>query len=409
MNKAAPANGKPRRRRWRIWLPVLLLLLGMPALFAWWLLDPATVLSILRQTVRESAGLELDSTQPTRLIVIPAPRLALREVSLNDLAGRRLATIETVDVELPWQSLWTRPPPLGRIALSGIELQSGPVLDDWLALWSTGPPKPTLQWPELARGLSLRRVRYYGPVIQLAPAEDEAEAEAGADGETRVTEETGVDVQTAVDSETAAVDESAVSDDPPATAATPLFELDFLDLDPVAAGAPLRLDLAVLARGYRLGLNLRGRAEDNSGNLRVAAAKLAMAFGPIDGDDEAVRIDGTLDVSYLPAGGLRGQAELEIAEASWIGEQLGLPLKGPLQIELVLSGEEGFDTDVEARINGEGITGTAQWPLGPTADARLAELRLDYEGADGLKIEGLRLTRDRPAAIDAADAEPAPQ
>ncbi len=409
MNKAAPASGKPRRRRWRIWLPIVLLLLGMPALFAWWLLDPATVLSILRQTVRESAGLELDSTQPTRLIVVPAPRLALREVSLHDLAGRELASIETVDVELPWQSLWTRPPPLGRIALSGIDLQSGPVLDDWLALWSTGPPKPTLQWPELARGLSLRRVRYYGPVVQPAPTEDEAEAETGADDEARVDEETGADVQTAVDRQTAAGDASAVSDDTPATAATPLFELDFFDLDPVAAGAPLRLDLAVLAQGYRLGLNLRGRAEDSSGSLRVAAADLAMAFGPIDGNDEAVRIDGTLDLSYLPAGGLRGQADLEMADAGWIGEQLGLPLKGPLQIGLVLSGEQGFDTDIKAQISGDGIEGTARWPLGPTADHRLAELRLDYEGADGLKIEGLRLTRDLPADATSTDAEPAPQ
>jgi hypothetical protein len=393
MSAAVPASSKPRRRRWRIWLPILLVLLALPGLFAWWLLDPTTVLSILRQTVRESAGLELDSEQPTRLIVIPAPRLALREVSLHDLQGRQLASIESIDVELPWESLWTRPPPLGRIALSGIDLQSGPVLDDWLALWSQGPPQPSLQWPELARGLSVRRLRYYQPLPTSAPVEEQGSAATEP-----VTDETSANPSNANG-------DPALANEPSQSAGDPLFEIDFLDLDPVASGEALRLDLAVLAQGYRLGLNLRGRAEDASGSLRVAAAELAMAFGPIDGDDEAVRIEGTLDVSYLPAGGLRGDAELAIADASWIGAQLGLPLKGPVQIALTLTGEEGYDTDIQAQVTGEGISGSAQWPLGPTAAERLAELRLDYTGADGLRIEGLRLTRDLPGGA----AEPAPQ
>jgi hypothetical protein len=392
-SEAAPA--RPRRRRWRVWLLLLAVLLSLPALFAWWLLDPATVLSILRQSVRETVGLELDSAQPTRLIVVPAPRLALREVHLQDLAGRRLATIERVDVELPWQSLWTRPPALGRIALSGIDLHGGKAMDDWLALWSTGPASPSLRWPELARGLSIRRLRYF------APASD-----------TKGPEPTGSPQQPPPPGSVEESPAQAVVEDGSSAGAAladtnqPLFELEFIDLDPVASGAPLNVDLAVLAQSYRLGLNLRGRADDSSGSLRVLGAELALAFGPIDGDDEVLRVNGELDLSYLPAGGLRGGAQLVLEESAWIGARLGLPLSGPWQIELVLRGEEAFDTDIEARISGAGLEASANWPLGPTAATRLAELRLDYEGADGLMVEGLRLTRE-PPADEAATTESA--
>lgn len=387
MSATEPAAREPRRRRWRFWLLLLAVLLGLPALFAWWLLDPGTVLAILRQTVRETVGLELASSQPTRLIVMPAPRLALREVVLHDLIGRRLATIERVDVELPWQSLWTRPPPLGRIALSGIDLHSGEAFDDWRALWSTGPAAPTLQWPRLERGLSLRRLRYFAPLNDAAgPALSDSDASAPGSA-------SGL-----------AADGGAASTAMPEQA---LFELEFVDLDPVASGAPLVLDLAVLAQGHRLGISLRGRADDSSGSLRVVGAELALAFGPVDGDDEIVRVNGSLDLSYLPAGGLRGDADLVIEESAWIGSQLGVPLGGTLQVDLVLRGEEGFDTDIEAKIAGSGVDATAHWPLGPTAASRRAELRLDYQGADGLIVKGLRLSREQ--AVDPVDASKAAQ
>lgn len=347
-----------RRRRWRWWWLLPLLLLGLPGLAAWWLLDPTVVESLLRQAIRQNAALELQTDTPVQLVVFPAPRLVLRDIRLTDSQGRELARAGGIDADLPWHSLWRRPPELGRIALRDVELRGGQALDDWLALLQTGPPSPTLSWPQLEGGVSIRRLRYF-----TAPPPHEAGS--AADGDSEQSEPV------------------AAADDSPA------LELAHLDLEPLRSGGPLQLDLAVLGSGYRLGLRLNGRAEDASGSLRVAAAALELAFGPLD-NDEALRGNGQLDISYLPAGGIRGELGLQIEQARWLATQVGLDLDGPWQISLRASGEADYQTLLEASVEGDGIAGRASWPLDGSSQPSLA---LDLSTRDGLRIEGLQLER----------------
>lgn len=348
----------PRRRRWRWWWLLPLLLLGLPGLAAWWLLDPAVVESLLRQAIRQNAALELQTDRPVQLVVFPAPRLALRDIRLTDSQGHELARAGGIDADLPWHSLWRRPPELGRIALRDVELRGGQALDDWLALLQTGPPSPTLSWPQLEGGLSIRRLRYFA-----APPRSGPEPAAAADSQ-----------------QTEAV---AAADDSPA------LELAHLDLEPLRSGGPLQLDLAVVANGYRLGMRVDGRAEDASGSLRVAAAALELAFGPLD-DDEALRGSGQLDLSYLPAGGIRGELSLQFEQVRWLATQAGLDLDGPWQISLRASGEADYQTRLEVAVDGDGIAGRGSWPLDGSGQPSLA---LDLRTRDGLQIEGLQLER----------------
>ena len=353
-----------RRRRWRWWWLLPLLLLGVPGLLAWWLLDPTVVLALLRQAVHENVALELETGQPVELVVFPAPRLALREVRLTDLQAQELARIEGIDVELPWNSLWQRPPTLGRISLREVDLQAGPALDQWLAQWDTGPASPSLSWPRLERGLAIRRLRYHDATV----ASDEASA-------TPVTPETT-----------------------PATP-EPLFELAHLELEPLRSGGPLQLDLAVIASGLRLGLIVDGRAEDANGNLRVAAATIELAAGPVDGNDEAVRGTGQLDLSYLPSGAWRGDLKLELADGQWLAQQAGLDLAGPWQLDLQLSGEDPYQTLLQATAKGEGLDATIAWPIGSEQQPRI---EADIQTRDGLRIEGLQLQREAPESVPPA-------
>lgn len=343
------------RRRW--WL-VFIVLVGLPALLARIALDPSNIEALLKQVATDKYALDLQVPGEVSLQVFPRPRLSLRGARLNDLQDRELATLERLEVDLPWRSLWTSPPPLGRIWMTDVRIQAGPALDDWWALFNTGPPSPTLHWPVIADGFSARRVRY----VTAAMAETSAD-------------------------ESPDEQDYAVGD----------VEIEAIDLDPLYAGAPLNLELAVHAQGHRFALRLSGRAEERGGALRIAGGEFEFAFGPTGDDDEALQAQGTADLSLFAAGGLRGQIDLNVEDPRWLAEQSGLALQQPLKLQAELTGALDYETDVLAAINSEELQFTGRWPIGGDAAAREAYLRGDYTGSDGLRLQGLELVRQPPA------------
>lgn len=352
------ANQRPRswlRRRW--WL-VLLILIGVPALLARIALDPSSIEALLKQVARDQYALDLQVAGAVSLKVFPRPRLSLSETTVADTQGRQLAALKRLEVDLPWRSLWTTPPPLGRVWMTDVQIQAGPALDDWWALFNTGPPSPTLQWPVIADGFSARRVRYFA----AAAVEPEAAGE-----------------------------ESEPATNPPLN-----IEIEAIDLEPLYAGAPLGLDLVVHAQGYRLALRLSGRADERDGALRVASGEYELAFGPEGDDDEALQVQGNMDLSLLAAGAVRGEFEAQIDDPRWLAELSGLPLQAPLTVQAELSGEQPYETDVQAAIKSAELDLLGRWPLGGDALARPAFLRGDYRGSDDLRLDGIDLQRQPP-------------
>jgi len=342
------------RRRW--WL-LLIVLIGLPALLARIALDPSSIEALLKQVATDRYALDLQVPGEVSLQVFPRPRLSLRQARLNDLHGRELATLERLEVDLPWRSLWTSPPPLGRIWMTDVRIQAGPALDNWWALFNTGPPSPTLHWPVIADGFSARRVRYVAAAMTETSADELPDGQANAIGDVAV---------------------------------------EAIDLDPLYAGAPLNLELVMHAQGYRFALRLSGRAEENGGALRIAGGEFETAFGPAGDDDEALQAQGTADLSLFAAGGLRGQIDLTVEDPRWLAEQAGLALRQPVSVQAELTGALDYETDVVAAIDSKELQLTGRWPIGGDAAAREAYLRGDYEGSDGLSLKGLELVRQRP-------------
>ena len=346
--------GRPRwYRRWWLWL--LLVLLALPALLAAILLDPASIERTLKQLARENYGLELRIEGQVALTVFPRPRLALTQVRLSDGASRGLARMERLEVDLPWRSLWTSPPPLGRIWVSDATIMQGPGLDDWLAQFTTGPPAPALHWPVLEDGISARRIRFLASTTAAAQKPDSADL--------------------------------LIAEEPT------IVEIEALDLDPLYPGAQARIDLVVLAEGYRLGLELGGQAEEAGGALRLAQTRFDLTFGPSGDQDDAVVAQGEGELSLLPAGGGRGTLKLTVSDPRWLGEQAGLALRAPLSVQIDLSGEFDHLTDAALTLNSAELDLSGTWPLGPDSPSRQAQLQGDYRGTDGVQVKGLVIER----------------
>ncbi len=176
-----------------------------------------------------------------------------------------------------------------------------------------------------------------------------------------------------------------------------LVEIEAVDLEPLYSGAPLGLDLALHAQGYRFALRLSGRAEDSSGALRVAGGQFEAAFGPQGDDDEALQAQGTVDLSLLAAGGLRGEIAAVLEDPRWLAELSGLALQQALRVQVQLDGQQAYETDLAATINSEELQLEGRWPIGGDPLSREAYLRGDYAGSDGVTLEGLELVRESPA------------
>ncbi len=348
-------DDRPRswlRRRW--WLLLIALILALPAILAAILLDPSNIEALLKRLARENYGLQVQIDGGASLQVLPKPRLSLQQAQLLDDQGRPLASLQRLQVDLPWRSLWTDPPPLGRIWVADATINGGDALQQWLDRFNTGPPAPSLHWPQLAEGFSARRVRYL-PGQPANPSDGDSEP---------------------------------LQDD--------AWELEYLDLEPLRRGEALRLELAAIAEGYRLGIRIDGRAEESAGALRLAGAAVEAAFGPVGPDDEAVRLDGRVDLSLLPAGGWRGDAELTLADPSWAATQVALALQSPIAMHVLMQGAEDYQTDLLVELRSEELSLDGQWPLDVTGSGREAFLRGDYRGADGVVVEGLELMRESP-------------
>lgn len=342
------------RRRW--WLLLIALTLALPAVLALIILDPGNIEALLKRLARENYGLEVQIDGGASLQVFPKPRLSLRQSRLLDEQGRPLASLQRLEVDLPWRSLWTDPPPLGRIWIANVTINGGEALQQWLDRFNTGPPAPSLHWPQLADGFSARRVRFLpGPSV----VDDAAAGDSGTHQDTA-------------------------------------WELEYLDLDPLLRGQPLRLELAAVAMEYRLGLSIDGRAEESSGALRLAGAALELAFGPVGPDDEALRLSGRADLSLLPAGGWRGESELTLADPQWLAAQAALALQSPIDVRVLLQGAEDYQTDLLIELRSNELALDGQWPLDAAGDEREASLRGDYRGADGVVVEELELKRELP-------------
>lgn len=174
----ADENAKPRRRRWPlIWSAVVLACLlpaGIGLLVLRHYTRPQKLTSLLVEQVRSQFGLELALGGVGGFEFLPNLHLALPRPTLKSADGGAVLDAASIDVVVPWRSLWGERIEVERIRIERPTLDLD-ALSRWLAARPAGGAAPDVRFAVQVRGgtlLSFGKPLAQGLNLEFANAGD---------------------------------------------------------------------------------------------------------------------------------------------------------------------------------------------------------------------------------------------
>lgn len=150
----------PRKRRWPLYLAIVLALLAMAGLWVNHQLEPHRLARTVLDALGESQGLEISFEGEPSYVLRPEPRLVLpKVVARQPGAAAPLLTAARVEVALPWDTIWGGD---DKVVITRIELDQ-PALDlAALSDWRESRPEAPFELPTLTQGAQVSNGRVVG-------------------------------------------------------------------------------------------------------------------------------------------------------------------------------------------------------------------------------------------------------
>ena len=150
----------PRKRRWPLYLAVVLALLVGAGLWVNYQLEPNRLARTVLSALGESQGLEISFEGEPSYVLRPEPRLVLPNVVARQPgAAAPLLTAARVEVSLPWDTIRGGD---DKVVITRIELDQ-PALDlAALSDWRDSRPEAPFELPTLTKGVLVSNGRVVG-------------------------------------------------------------------------------------------------------------------------------------------------------------------------------------------------------------------------------------------------------
>ena len=150
----------PRKRRWPLYLAIVLALLAIAGLWVNHQLEPHRLARTVLDALGESQGLEISFEGEPSYVLRPEPRLVLPNVVARQPgAAAPLLTAARIEVSLPWDTIRGGD---DKVVITRIELDQ-PALDlAALSDWRESRPEAPFELPTLTQGVQVSNGRVVG-------------------------------------------------------------------------------------------------------------------------------------------------------------------------------------------------------------------------------------------------------